>query len=274
MGSSALRDNTANSNTAFGTNALLVNTSGSGNVAVGNNALDANTTGVNLVGIGFASLSSSTTANSNTGVGKSSLESTTTGGNNCAFGHNALVFNTTGANNCAYGFSSLFNVTTGSGNTAIGEQTGNAITTGGNNTMLGKDAGRGTSPSGEVSTASNQVCIGDNSVTNAFIKVAFTVTSDQRDKIEDGAVSHGLDFVNQLKPKSFWFRKNRESEEKHGDKRYGFYAQDILALEGSDSVIIDSKDSNNLKFRGDQLIPVLVNAIKELSAKVTALEAG
>ena len=140
--------------------------------------------------------------------------------------------------------------------------------------MLGVNAGHSDSPSGSITTGDNNVCLGDNNITNAFIKVAFTVTSDQRDKIEDGVVCHGLDFVNQLKPKSFWFRKNRNSDEKHGDKRYGFYAQDILALEGSDSVIIDSKDSNNLKFKGDQLIPVLVNAIKELSAKVKALEAG
>ena len=101
-----------------------------------------------------------------------------------------------------------------------------------------------------------------------------TVTSDQRDKIEDGVVSHGLDFVNQLKPKSFWFRKNRESDEKTGNKRYGFYAQDILALEGADSVVIDSRDTDNLKFKGDQLIPILVNAIQELSEKVKALEIG
>ena len=140
--------------------------------------------------------------------------------------------------------------------------------------LLGHDAGKAGSPSGSVITGSNTICLGDNNITGAYIKVAFTVTSDERDKIEDGVVSHGLDFVNQLKPKSFWFRKNRESDEKTGDKRYGFYAQDILALEGSDSVVIDDKDSDNLKFKGDQLIPILVNAIKELSVKVTALEAG
>ena len=33
-----------------------------------------------------------------------------------------------------------------------------------------------------------------------------------------------------------------------------------------------NNDLDNLKFKGDQLIPVLVNAIKELSEKVTALE--
>jgi len=155
----------------------------------------------------------------------------------------------------------------------MGRVAGHDITTGSNNLCLGHAAGRSTSPF-HITTGSNRIVLGNNDISNAYIKVAFTVTSDKRDKIEDGVVSHGLSFVNQLKPKSFWFRKNRESDEKTGDKRYGFYAQDILALEGSDSVVIDSADSNNLKFKGDQLIPILVNAIKELSAKVTALEAG
>ena len=198
----------------------------------------------------------------------------TTGSQNTACGQHSCTALTTGDANSGLGRSSLEALTTGGENTACGASAGENITTGSNNLCLGRKAGRSDSPSGAITTGSNQICLGNNSITNAFIKVAFTVTSDQRDKIEDGIVSHGLDFVNQLKPKSFWFRKNRDSNEKHGEKRYGFYAQDILALEGSDSVIVDSKDSDNLKLKGDQLIPVLVNAIKELSAKVTALEAG
>jgi len=217
---------------------------------------------------------SNTTGTQNVAVGTNALDANTTANNNTAVGYNALTENTTGASNTAVGVEALKLLTTGQRNTAIGVNTGNAVTTGSDNVLIGRDAGLSTSPSGDITTQTGQVCIGDNQVTNAFIKVAFTVTSDQRDKIEDGVVSHGLDFVNQLKPKSFWFRKNRDSNEKTGDKRYGFYAQDILALEGSDSVVIDSKDSDNLKFKGDQLVPILVNAIKELSAKVTALEAG
>jgi hypothetical protein len=60
---------------------------------------------------------------------------------------------------------------------------------------------------------------------------------------------------------------------KHGDKKYGFLAQDILALEGSDPVIINNQDKDSLKYIGSHLIPILVNAIKELSTKVAALEA-
>ena len=174
----------------------------------------------------------------------------------------------------AVGNHALDTNTTGTGNTVIGFGAGTDITTGENNLCLGKQAGNTSSPSGSLSTSSNNIVLGNNSITNAFIKVAFTVTSDKRDKIEDGVVSHGLDFVNQLKPKSFWFRKNRDSDEKHGDKRYGFYAQDILALEGSNAVVIDNKDPENLKYKGDQLIPILVKAIQELTMEVNKLKSN
>ena len=180
----------------------------------------------------------------------------------------------TGGNNGVVG---SFCMDIGSGmnyNVAMGHDTARHVTTGSNNIMLGHSAGHNNSPSGQITTGSNNICLGNNNITNAFIKVAFTVTSDKRDKIEDGVVSHGLDFVNQLKPKSFWFRKNRESDQKHGDKRYGFYAQDILALEGSNAVVIDNKDPENLKYKGDQLIPILVKAIQELTMEVNKLKSN
>ena len=38
------------------------------------------------------------------------------------------------------------------------------------------------------------------------------------------------------------------------------------------NVIVDNEDPENLKYKGEHLVPVLVNAVKELSAKVEALE--
>jgi len=168
----------------------------------------------------------------------------------------------------------LHNATTGTNNSAMGVNALYDMTTGSNNIGIGVSAGRSSSPSGTITTGSNQICIGNNSHTDAFIKIAFTVTSDERDKTDIQDITTGLDFVNQLKPKSFWFKKDRDTDVKHGDKRLGFIAQDILALEGSDPVIIDSKDPENLKYKGEHLVPILVNAIKELSAEVNALKAA
>ena len=85
-------------------------------------------------------------------------------------------------------------------------------------------------------------------------------------------VPHGLDFVNQLKPVSFVFKKSRENDTPHGPKKYGFKAQDILALEGDNNVIIDNENDEALKVTNSHLIPVLVNAIKELKAEIDELK--
>jgi trimeric autotransporter adhesin len=110
-------------------------------------------------------------------------------------------------------------------------------------------------------------------VTNAYVKVAWTVTSDARDKTSIESVPHGLSFVQQLNPVSYRWKTSREDETPIGNKRYGFLAQDILAIEGDDPVIIDNEQPENLKYQGEALVPVLVNAIKELSAKCDSLQA-
>ena len=53
---------------------------------------------------------------------------------------------------------------------------------------------------------------------------------------------------------------------------YGFKAQDILALEGDNNVIIDNEQPDHLKYKGEHLVPVLVNAIKELKAEIDKLK--
>ena len=70
----------------------------------------------------------------------------------------------------------------------------------------------------------------------------------------------------------FFYKKSRERNYPTGRKRYGFKAQDILPLEQGDAVIISDDEPENLKYNESSLIPVLVNAIKELTAKVEALE--
>jgi hypothetical protein len=187
-------------------------------------------------------------------------------------GYHALYSNTTGAGNVAVGYNAGEAATTGEINTIVGDQAGASLTTGSNNLILGYASGLSGSPF-TVTTASNRIVLGNGSITNAYIQVAWTVTSDARDKTNIEPVPHGLSFVQQLNPVSYQFRKNREDDAPHGNKRYGFLAQDILALEGNDPVIIDNETPEHLKYQGESLVPVLVNAIKELSAKVTALEA-
>jgi hypothetical protein len=206
-------------------------------------------------------------------VGHLALVASTTGNGNTAVGAlGVLGACTTGGVNSGFGVYALGGVTTGNTNTGCGYAAGYEITTGGNNLCLGNDSGRGGSPF-QITTQSNRIVLGNSSITNAYIQVAWTVTSDARDKTNIQSVPHGLSFVNQLNPVSYQFKKNRESNIPHGNKRYGFLAQDILALEGDNPVIIDTEVPEKLKYQGEALVPVLVNAIKELSAQVTALQA-
>jgi hypothetical protein len=115
--------------------------------------------------------------------------------------------------------------------------------------------------------------MGSTAVTNAYIQVAWTVVSDARDKTNFASIPHGLDFVNQLQPTAFQFRASREDETPTGPVRYGFKAQDVLALEGSNPVVVDAEDLEKLRFNESSLIPILVKAIQELTARIAVLEA-
>jgi hypothetical protein len=115
--------------------------------------------------------------------------------------------------------------------------------------------------------------MGSTGVTNAYIQVAWTVVSDARDKTDFAPVPHGLDFVNKLTPTAYRYKETREATEGHGPIRYGFKAQDVLALEGDNPVIVDAEDSEKLRFNDQSMIAVLVNAINELTAEVNSLKA-
>jgi hypothetical protein len=218
----------------------------------------------------MSSLNRNTTGGSNTALGQQAMYCNTTASDSTAVGRESLYKSTVGHSNTAVGHDALYAVTTGTLNTGVGACAGRNVTTGSGNTILGREAG--IDAVFNATTENNRIVLGNNNVTNAYIKVALTVTSDLRDKTEIGKVPHGLEFVDKLKPVSFKFKKSRENPKPHGFKKYGFLAQDILELEGSDNVIIDNENEENLKLTNSHLIPVLVNAIKELTARVKELE--
>jgi len=199
-----------------------------------------------------------------------------TGTNNTAVGTQALRgvssgTPVTGTNNTAIGYQSAYNMTSGSSNVVVGYNSGINITTGVNNTCVGYIAG--TDAVRNIITNSNEIVVGNNSNTAAYIKVSWTVTSDARDKTSFAPVPHGLEFVNTLTPTAYQFRVSREDETPTGPTRYGFKAQDILAAEGGNPIIIDNSDPENLKYNQDSMIAVLVNAINELTDRIRQLEA-
>ena len=275
VGRQALFSNTAGTNnTAVGREALQSNTTGSNNTAQGYAALQSNTTGVNNTAQGYQALQSNTEGTNNTAVGRDALNSNTTGTSNTAHGFRALQLNTTGIHNTAVGYEALNGNTEGVSNTAVGIQALKDVTTGGGNLGLAvRTAGATYSPVFNPTTHNNRIVMGHTGVTNAYVQVAWTVVSDARDKAAFAPVPHGLDFVNSLKPTEYQFKENGRDGEADGIKRYGFLAQDVLEIEGDNPVIVDTEDLDKLKLKESNLIPVLVNAIQELTAEVQTLKA-
>lgn len=273
VGNNAYRYSTGSyNNTAIGHYALSMCNSNY-NIAVGSGAMRYSETGDSEIAIGRDTLSS-TAGYGNIAIGTNAIQSNSTGYNNIGIGDSCIMANTTGVSNVAIGQYSLSSNNTGSYNVALGQGALSNETTGNSNICIGGTISDGSYlPAYNITTESNYASFGSTSLTNAYIQVAWTVNSDLRNKIVHSAVPHGLDFVNSLLPIKYQFKEDRESEVAVGPIRYGFGAQDILALEGENPVIIDNSEEENLRFNESSLIPVLVKAIQELTAEVQALKA-
>jgi hypothetical protein len=106
---------------------------------------------------------------------------------------------------------------------------------------------------------------------------AYVTSSDYRLKENDSPISDGLTRLNQLKPKRFNFKSNPNKT-----KLDGFFAHEVSSI--VPEAIMGDKDGmkinpdtgeEEMKFQGidhSKLVPLLVSAVQELSAKVEALE--
>lgn len=282
------RNTTGNANVGVGSFSLYLNTTGSRNAAVGVQALYSNTTGYENLATGYQALYSNTTGYNNSAFGRQALYSNTTGdtnlasGNyalfsnstgyyNSAFGKDALRYNTTGNFNLALGSTALYYNSTGEGNTALGYGAFLAKTTGNYNVGIGYDC------AASSTTVSNEVNIYNGTVTARFQGSAssWSFVSDIRDKTNIVDLELGLNFINKLQPRKFEWNLRHTDVDK-GKVASGFIAQEVLSvLEQEDALftgLVDTNDSEKYMLAQTNLIPILVNAIKELSAELAALK--
>ena len=276
-------------------------TSGDGNVAVGYGTGSTLTTADYSVAVGYESMHGGvTTGDMNTCVGYRTGYDLTSGAGNTFIGDRCGFECTTSSNNSAIGIYAGYNLTTGDGgNSLLGYAAGYTMTTGVNNTCLGYDAGRAGSPGGNITTGSHNVSLGDDRVLTLNAQVSLSVASDKRDKADVSDLDLGLDFVNKLKPVTFKWDKRikyvsdadrdtvdlnsitNDGTHKEDWLDVGFLAQDLQAAEESYNYKIANKTNLTVSLSSDEkqysakyekLVPMLVKAVQELSAKVKALE--
>jgi hypothetical protein len=285
MGVNAGAGTTNSAAVAIGEYATAANTGSGAAVAIGPSAGYGGDGGYNGIFIGIsAGDGNSSTANNNIFLGNNSGKSTSAS-NGIGIGERALskLFPTTGT-------------PTGSSNIGIGSKTGCSLTTGYNNIMIGNNAGYtadeyanplgtstgfnniiiGTDARASSPTVSNQITLGNSSMTSLRCQVtSISGLSDERDKTNIEDLPIGIDFVKSLRPVKFEW--NMRDEAKVGIEDFGFIAQEVMESEDS----VDGHEWLGLSLRDNEdkyevapgkLIPILVQAIKDLSKEIADLK--
>ena len=161
--------------------------------------------------------------------------------------------------------------------------------------MLGYNSGKSSSPSGQITSGSGNCCLGNNDIQNLFCADTSISSSDQRDKTDIADFTKGLSWIEALRPVVYrWDRRTwygteedpygtPDGSKKRARLHVGFLAQEALEVEkangygtsNDDSLVLNlTEDGMSYGMKYERLVPMLVNAIKELSTRVTALEAG
>lgn len=293
LGYKALYSNVSGQyNISTGGGSMYFNTSGSYNSAHGYQALSSNTTGYNNSAFGYGAMFKNTTGVSNVAVGSNSLHEASTGGQNTAIGDVSLWSNTASWNT-GIGQSAMYYNTTGEKNTSLGTQSLYWNTTGSNNTAIGFDAGPSSSyPNLSNSlalgyqarvTASNQVRIGNSSVTSIGGYAAWSNLSDFRFKQDIREDVSGLDFIEALRPISYSINLSALNRflglsddgqaETNTLRHTGFIAQDVENLIQTKGFVFygvntPQNDRDHYSISYAEFVVPLVKAVQDLSLKV------
>jgi hypothetical protein len=294
-------------NTAVGYQALEDNTIGDGNTAVGaralqtfvgdNNAGKTNTTGGENTFMGWNAGAVLSTGDNNTIIGSQANASASGATNQTAIGQGCTAV---GDNSVTLGNASVTAVYASSDSGAvvhcagIGDGTDTLVAIDTSNNV--KINGAGVQDTGNpgwtfIAGNSNQGSIlehacGDagetiatfrttsgvaGSIATSGTSTTFATSSDYRLKENEVAISDGLTRLNQLKPYRFNWKHDKDTTVD------GFFAHEVSEI--VPEAIVGLKDAVNDKGEIDpqgidqsKIVPLLVKAVQELSAKVTELE--
>ena len=283
-------------NSAFGNQALNGNQNGHANTAIGVSSLFANSSGFQNTAIGALSLWANSSGQSNTAIGNESLLFNTGGTGNTGTGYRSLYSNTSGNFNTSLGYRSLSS-TTGSSNTGVGAEALDVNTSGSNNTAIGAQSGPVTGQTNltnaavlgyqTLNTASNQVRIGNASVTSIGGYQAWSNVSDARFKREVRENVKGLDFILNLRPVTYQLDtesicdflqyENEGKVSEQNTRQTGFIAQEVeqlmkeLGIEFS-GVDVPENEASHYGLRYAVFVVPLVKAIQEQQVMIKNLQ--
>ena len=258
------------------------------NTIIGNGNATALTTGSGNIIIGKGNGTGITTNNGNILIGNAAGPLFNAGTSNIIIGGAAMTRPETYNSNIAIGSNTLFLAglggTTCEENTAIGVGAGGTTyRSGSNNTILGYDADT------SVASVDNEFTLGNSSVATLRCAVtSITSLSDARDKTDIKDLSYGVDFIKSLTPREFTWNNRpeirvvrdeegneteKEIESKNkGKKDFGFVAQEVQALDNDTLRLIYNSNPEKLEMSYGKLVPILVQAVKELTSRLEALE--
>ena len=258
---------------AVGSCAMYRMGNGACSIAIGHNAMVCATSSSNNIAIGVGAMSANATLSAdNIAIGNAALCGLSSCGGNTAVGSQSLNQNN-GCGNTALGWQTMFAATNTAFNTAIGYEALRNLTTGFNNVAIGFASG--TDALANLTNQNNQIILGNNNTTILCSKVSLSFPSDLRWKKVSGDVALALPFVESLNPIKYQFCDKETGEVTDERYRYGFSAQEILANEENPEhpIIVSTDNPDMYSVSDSMLFPVLVNAIKELSAEVKLLKA-
>jgi len=268
---------------------LYTKDSGGAVVSVGAQLDANNATAADTVTLGAGAGAAITSGSiQNTFIGSGAGEVMTGAGTtHVAIGHDAMALALTGTGHVAIGQYALKNISGTNFATAVGTSAGQNCTSGGlSSVFIGILAGSGVTTGtqnvciGALSnptsaTASYQFTLGHTDITSLRCNVtSITSLSDARDKTDIVDTPYGLDFINTLQPRQFKWA-TRDGNIKDGKVEQGFIAQELLEAAGTNKAdlnLVLEDNPNKLEASMGNLVPILVKAIQELTARVAELE--
>ena len=247
---------------------MTTNTAGGNqNVAVGNLTLDALTSADGCAAVGYRAGTTITTASAVTAIGFDAGRSINQGESNTAIGAYAL-----------YDTSATVN---GRWNTAVGAFS-----------RIAGDGDGGIVLGYNVSGAEGYTTLGKDAddIRAAHGTASWATVSDERAKKDIVDSTAGLSVINDLRPRIFKYKNKGDLPEsfdayeegstevyKNSNTNHGFIAQEVKSVIDNHPELKDGFKMWDIREHSDQqevgeaaIIPVLVKAVQELSAKVEA----